>query len=483
MSGELLTLWKHWQGGIHCNFSGRIWTPAELKSHTGMFTEVLRQNGATAKSIIPMVLGNTVGFPLALMSILQNGCTPLLLHASTPQSEMDEISEQLSCEFLIHDNLAGIARLDINAMDCLAIHQMGRVTLHLLRTRNPARRSLEQIPVDIILHQTSGTLGKSKYCMRSQRAALAEATNYTQTIDIYNQSRVSVTTPLSHAFAFGFGFVSSLLTNSILDIYPVFNPRLLFGNFKNNPTDILAIVPSMAKILIQASQGNKAHMPKYVFAAGAMCDDLIEAEFTKHFAVEFHQIYGATETGGISTTYSKTGKLGGVGRPLCNVSLSLSRDIDYSALKGGAGEVLVKSDSMMSGYLDQKLPMPDFWPTQDIAYYARDNSLHLIGRVNEIINVNGQKLDPLEIENVLLSHSGIEDVVVYAGGNGLGYTFVQAAVVSKGNVSLDGTELRRFCYGRLASHKVPLTFHFLPEIKRTPSGKCVKGLLPDFPQQ
>lgn len=481
MSNELLTLWQNWQGGMHCNFSAKTWTPDELRNHTEVFAEALRLSGVRPKSTIAMVAGNTVGFPLALMSILRIGCIPLLLHASTPQSEIDEISERLLCTYFIHDNLDGITRLDLDAMDCLTMYEIDRVTLRLLHTKKPVRGRLVQIPDDIILHQTSGTLGKSKYCMRSQRAASAEAVNYTKTIDIYSQSRVSVTTPLSHAFAFGFGFVSSLLTHSILDIYHVFNPRLLFRNFNHNHTDILAIVPSMVKVFVQASHRNQASMPKHVFTAGARCDNQIRAEFKKHFDAELYQIYGTTETGGISTTYSRTGSLSGVGRPLQNVLLSLSSDIDYSEIRDGAGELIVTSTSMMNGYLGQESAIPDSWPTQDIAYYSLDNSLHLVGRVDEIINVNGQKLDPLEVENVLLSHAGIEDAVVYAGINDENNEFAQAAVVKNGNFDFDDRELRRFCYERLASHKVPVIYHFLPEIRRSPSGKCLKVLLPDFP--
>ena len=124
----------------------------------------------------------------------------------------------------------------------------------------------------------------------------------------------------------------------------------------------------------------------------------------------------------------------------------------------------------------------DFFPTGDIGFIDISGNLHLIGRIKDIINVGGSKIDPTEVEKVLLDHDQIIDAVAYPLILENGEEKVQAAIVIKGN-SIDTKELSRFCYCKLDDYKIPIIFHSLSKISRTPSGKCIRTELPDYPRQ
>ena len=96
----------------------------------------------------------------------------------------------------------------------------------------------------------------------------------------------------------------------------------------------------------------------------------------------------------------------------------------------GVGEVLVKASSMMQGYLRDlpDLQPIDTWPTGDLGVFDGEQSLSLVGRIKDIINLGGMKVDPAEVEHVLLAHACVADAAVYPGFRPNGDEFVQAAV-------------------------------------------------------
>jgi acyl carrier protein len=97
--------------------------------------------------------------------------------------------------------------------------------------------------------------------------------------------------------------------------------------------------------------------------------------------------------------------------------------------------------------------------------------LFIKGRIKEMINRGGEKISPLEVDEVLLSHPSIQQAVTFAVKDVLLGEDVAAAVIVKTGTSVTEREMREFVAGQLAYFKVPRNILFLDELPKGPTGK------------
>lgn len=477
MNYPLIDLWENWKGNIYCNYTNKLWTGAELRNISKQITEELLARNFKEGEIIGIALSNTAAFPIIFFALLQCKCNPLLINPSSSKNEFIEIAKTFNINYILHDFLDGVSRFDQKEEIILYNFNIDKVYVSVVKMffRNTVKYYTSK--KGIVIHQTSGTYGQSNYCFRSQTDALNEAKNYADRIDIYKNVTLTITTPLHHAFAYGFGLMTALLTNSSIRLYTLFNPRLLLRDLEIVKSDILLLVPPMISALISMAKEPILNMPPYVFYAGSSCSNQLKNKFETLFKKKLYQIYGTTETGGISTSYFNKEVLPAKGLPLKNVKIEIKENHNFNHLCK-IGEIWVSSNSMMTGYTHSSKHSDTFFFTGDIGFLDEDNNVQITGRSKDIINVHGSKIDPSEIEELLLNYPGIEDVSVYPGVYLDDKEIVQAALVT--SAVLDLKELTKYCYDNLSSHKVPLKYHLLDSIPRSPAGKCLKLKLPEY---
>ena len=116
------------------------------------------------------------------------------------------------------------------------------------------------------------------------------------------------------------------------------------------------------------------------------------------------------------------------------------------------------------------LPMAGSGPG-DQGYFHIEGYLKITGRLKEIINRGGEKISPLEVDNVLMEHPAIEQVVTFAVADKMLGEDVAAAVVLAEGASLSEAELNEYANTHLAKFKVPKQVRFLEEIPKGATGK------------
>jgi long-chain acyl-CoA synthetase len=148
---------------------------------------------------------------------------------------------------------------------------------------------------------------------------------------------------------------------------------------------------------------------------------------------------------------------------------------------GGVGEVAVSSPALTSGYSDMeelnKVAFKDgYFRTADLGRLDEEGRLYITGRKKLLIEVGGYKVDPIEVEDVVIAHPKIrEAVVVGVAGEIPGEEVVKAVVVL--SEDCEERELLDFCQDRLANFKVPRMVEFRDEIPRSPLGKVLRKYL------
>jgi long-chain acyl-CoA synthetase len=172
-----------------------------------------------------------------------------------------------------------------------------------------------------------------------------------------------------------------------------------------------------------------------------------------------------------------------VGTPIDGVELRIAGEDGESVEGGRIGEVLIRSTAMTPGYTDadelNAEAFRDGWfRSGDRGRIDDEGRLFLTGRTKRLIDVRGDKVDPVEVEDVLAVHPKVGEVVVVGVESGVpGEELVKAVVVPAGDCQ--ERELIRYCRERLADYKVPSRVEFREEIPTGPGGKVLRSKLLD----
>jgi fatty-acyl-CoA synthase len=151
--------------------------------------------------------------------------------------------------------------------------------------------------------------------------------------------------------------------------------------------------------------------------------------------------------------------------------------------RGQAGEIRVKGPTLMLGYigtpLDETLDAEGFFPTGDGGYLDDAGRLYWQGRLTDIIKTGGANVSPREVDETLISHSGVKVAQTVGVPHQTLGEVVVSCVVPHDDVILDAEQLLAFLRQRLASYKVPrhVLFFCEDEVALTGNAKIKAGEL------
>lgn len=146
---------------------------------------------------------------------------------------------------------------------------------------------------------------------------------------------------------------------------------------------------------------------------------------------------------------------------------------------GEVGEILYRSSTVMKGYYkdDEKTRevMQDGWfRSGDLGFLDENGEIRVADRKKECINTGGEKVYPLEVEEVLIRHPRVEDVCVIGVPDEEWGTSVRAVIQLKKGEQAEPKELLDFCRAELAGYKIPRSVRFVDELPRSPVGKMLR---------
>ncbi len=185
--------------------------------------------------------------------------------------------------------------------------------------------------------------------------------------------------------------------------------------------------------------------------------------------VKFIQTFGTSETGIVKTSsYSSD-----------SVLLKIDSRDENSKYKIVDGELWLKSKTQILGYLNksnQSFTEDGWYKTGDQVQEIEGGYLKIVGRIQENINVGGQKVLPAEIETVLLEIEEVLDATVYGEKNILMGQIVVADVVMKNRADENEAKMliRKFCSEKLEKYKVPVKINFIEDISFSDRYKKVR---------
>jgi len=329
-----------------------------------------------------------------------------------------------------------------------------------------------------LLKFSSGSTGEPKGILLTADQVEAEARNVIETLGITSEDRILASVPVFHSYGFDLGVLPCLFSGARLVLQDFFVPRRIVSDLIKERATLFLGVPSLYRRWIEGGTPTAEPIPglRYVLSCTAPLDATTIVDFHERYRMPICQHYGSSETGAV-TNHVPTEILNrphSIGVPMKNVTLRICDPDGVEVPVGEEGEVVVQSKATAEGYVmgapSDRLPFREdgFW-TGDLAVRDEDGFVTLRGRLGQIINVNGFKVSPDEVRQVLEAHPAVREAGVFALDSGSGDQVVAALVALKA----DATEkdLIAFCFGKLADYKVPRHINFCPELPRGASGK------------
>ncbi len=330
------------------------------------------------------------------------------------------------------------------------------------------RATQKQVPADYyalnpaFIRFSSGTTGKSKGVIISHEAIIQRTNAADKGLNI--TSNDTVIWVLSMSFHFVVTILLFLRRGATIVLCSRAFPELLVGELKNRRGTFIYASPFHYHMLTKSNMLSPcmlSHIRMAVCTAIKLPVDIAN-DFYKKFGFQLTEAYGIIEVG-----------LPSVGRILPDYKVKIVNTADKEI-----GEVYLKGKGMFDAYFSpwqsKKQIFHDGWfKTGDLGRLDKEGFLFLVGREKNIINFAGMKIFPYEVESVLNQHPDIKESLVYGVTHSqYGQLPCASIILKKGaKVDFDINKMRKFCYQRLASYKVPKKFLCVARLDKTPSGK------------
>ncbi len=329
---------------------------------------------------------------------------------------------------------------------------------------------------------SSGSTGRPKRICTSHRNMLAELEAMFPAYGLADTDRHLCVLPLFHVSALYRNFLMPFCQGGSVVLCETFEQERFWPLLSRHAVNFVQVVPSILAVLADQEDGPDVLVRrslKYIGTASAPLSPKLLERFEARFGILVVQGFGLTElTCGITLNETDPArrKAESVGKPLAVNEVRIMDESGRFLSPGEEGEVVVRGDNVMLGYLGADgrpvSPWQDGWfHTSDLGYMDDDGFVYLTGRKSDIINRGGHKISPVEVEKALMQHPAVKDVVVIGLPHEMLGEDVVACVVKNTGAELSGSELLHFAQERLPAFKVPTSFHFLDKLPRTGPGK------------
>jgi len=363
----------------------------------------------------------------------------------------------------------------------------------LLRSTVSALREESSAGSAAWLFYTSGTTGRPKGVVLTHRSLLAMSLNYLADVD-----RAAVGDHLLHAAPMSHGSGLYIMPNvaaGATQLVPAtrgFDIDEVQQILAYTPSTKFFAAPTMVMRLVDAyaAQGSTPeHLKAVIYGGGPMyVADSVRA--LDVLGPRMVQIYGQGESPMTITVLTAADhtddhdgrlleRLGSVGRAQVGVEVAVLDGAGHAAAVGEVGEVCVRGDTVMAGYLNNPRATAEalaggWLHTGDLGRLDDAGYLTLVDRSKDLIISGGSNIYPREVEEVLLLHPAVKEAAVIGEPHPeWGEAVVAILVRTPGHIP-DEKELDLFCLEHIARFKRPKRYVFVDELPKNETGKVLK---------
>jgi len=338
---------------------------------------------------------------------------------------------------------------------------------------------------------TSGTTGSPKGATLSHRNILNNGFFVGRAIGLQAGDRLCIPVPLYHCFGMVMGNLGCL-THGATMVYPseAFDPAAVLATVEAERCTGLYGVPTMFIAVLGCPDLERRDLSS--LRTGCMAGSPCPVEVMKQVIdvlgmVDVTIAYGMTETSPVSF---QTGpgdplerRVSTIGQVQPHLEVKILGEAGEVTPRGVPGEICTRGYSVMLGYWDdpertaEAVDADGWMHTGDIGVIDAAGYGNVVGRIKDMVIRGGENLYPREIEEFLYRHPKIADVqVVGVPDDRFGEELCAWVRLHPGETA-DEDEIRAFCRGQIAHHKIPRYVRFVDEFPMTVTGKVQKYLI------
>jgi acyl carrier protein len=457
---------------------------ADLHRAAADYAAALDRAGVARGSRCVVVAEDSVATVIAVLGLWWHGCVPVPVSPALPARDL---------EFIVTDCAAAAVHLDgapaRRADSPAALTGLPRFTGDEVRAAlgstqgtsgSPCQRYDWPGDAEVLVQYTSGSTGAAKGVRQSTAGVLAMIDNLGKVVSLRRDDVVLATARLS----FGYGFGSSLLCSLAAGACTVLirgavDVQVVSAAIARHAPTVLCSVPRLYLSLLDAAEQSGADHLRSVrlcLSAGENCSPELAAQIRETFDAESINCLGATEVMHIAVT-TADGGMGNLGRPIPGTTATL-RGADGSPVADGEqGRLHLAGPTIGLGYLNRPQEQAATFAdggayTGDVAYRMSDGTLQYVCRADDLLNLGGYKVAPVEIEEVVRSVDGVQDCVVVGVADQAGLDQAVAYVVpADEDPDQLAPSIKRTLRTDLAPYKRPARIELVDELPVTVTGK------------
>ena len=414
---------------------------------------------------------------VAFLGVWRTGGVVVPVHRASPVPVVQEYAAATKARF--------IARMNGHVAGVDDWRESGE--LLIARRGAPSPRALLAGAALVIF--TSGSTGRPKGAVLSHRALAGKLAAINSLLNFESGD----TTLLVLNITFSFGIWVSLVTlvaGGTLLMHEKFGPRTFCAALAAGRIVRTAVVPTMMRALLadppaELAAAGRSEGLRQLLIGGESLGRSLAADIAAHFPrARLVDIYGLTETATSDFFLFPEDQApfaGCIGRPSPGVEFRIAAADGSAALAGEVGELQIRTPFIMNGYLDQpeltSAAFQDGWfRTGDMAR-VREGVVELTGRAKELISRGGNKISPLELEQVFAMHPDVAGAMASGAADPILGERIHVLVVPRPGRVLTPEALRAHAASRLPRFRQPDAYHIADALPLGRTGKADRGML------
>jgi len=335
--------------------------------------------------------------------------------------------------------------------------------------------------VSMVLH-TSGTTSRPKIVPLSQANLCASANHIRQTLKLSATDCGLNIMPLFHIHGLIAGVLAPLSAGSQVFCTPGFNALKFFGWMDEAKPTWYTAVPTMHQTILARASKNaeviQRNPLRFLRSSSSSIPPQVIRELEEVFGAPLIESYGMTEathqmaSNPLPPAVRKPGSVGVAAGP----EVAIMSEDGALLTRGETGEIVIRGPNVTAGYESNPKANAEaftsgWFRTGDQGVMDAEGYLTITGRLKEIINRGGEKISPREVDEILMDHPAVAQVVCFGMPHPKLGEEVAAAVVLREGQQASERDLQDFVASKAADFKVPKRILLLEEIPKGATGK------------
>jgi acyl-CoA synthetase (AMP-forming)/AMP-acid ligase II len=466
-----------------------------LNELVNQFASSLQSLDIKASDKVVLFMPNTLEFVISYFAVQRLGAIIVPVNAKLTQAELEYIIDHCDAKALIvHEDLFETARPFSNrSLLCIktgdAEDGWRSFQTCIQSGTNEEIECLLTEEDDSTILYTSGTTGKPKGVLFTNRNILTVAIMMCIEMSMKPESRILHMMPLSHSAPLHLFLVAGTYVGATHVLSPIFTPERLLHLVHTEKTTHFFGAP-VAYLFTSKhpnlSSYDLSSMKYWVYGGAPLSKGEVQYIQNRLQTNNLYCVYGLTESGPSGTLLlpeeheKKSGSVGRRGALGTEIRIVDNKGKDVGTNE--IGEILLYGEGLMKCYYknpdETREAFIDGWiRTGDLAKRDEDGFIWIVDRKKDVIITGGVNVYPKEVEEELMKHPAISEAAVIGVPHSEWGETVKAFIVATEEMNDLEAECKKFLNGKLASYKIPRLFEKVDALPRNTTGKILKHAL------